>query len=894
MEAEPIKIPLNGIVRNTPDNTCDDGVMQDMCNLRSKDGALRPVGNPIIADYKIDDHTIKVFVHRNAGYEHYIRVYTNGYINVAEWFYKRGDEKFVSVDICDKDVQSIEFIGNIAIFIGKDGMYYSIFKDGKYIFLGEKPQLPIFNIGIKTKVYSEISTEADYFTKAIRGTKNIGACTKAMAVAKGDGFINGMCFAKVALRLYDGSYIAASSPILLHSCDTMRLYHTGNTFTTNDTLFNNSIVPQVGVSYSAWTFNPIFVFDKLNDIKQWASIVSSIDIFLSDNVSFFRETTPKVGKETDFIPELVPKSKDDFKDDLLGVTTYYIVHSIPVNSKLSPYYTYTINGDNLNNITTKEYLKTEPTMDSFYSKSSFAYNNKLHLGNLVMKPYLGHGIDELMPEYYISEPVTYHPNIDRPEIATIDLMGLKNRRVDIEEMLVTIAIDDGNGIKYVRRKYKNITRNTYTNYRNFLRLTPFISYPNIYATKMTIDALFTIIETEAIRPGDQEEKESYAKSWSIELTPHKTLNLAYAYNLGFNLCDGIDIGGIEELVEYSGAIESRPNILKVSRINNPFSFAPENTYTCGNKEIIGIKSAMGDVSAGTPYGTFPLYAFCTDGIKLLETGTGPVYYTKVSDGSRDVCISQDSIVPTDKGVVFATDRGLMVINGVEVAELSTPVEGEINGYIAKLEEFQKGINPILLPENQRKYTSLNIELSSSGILKSIKNARVGYNYKENELCVFVEDNYYYTYNFITGTWGKVSAMSIINFISIYPDLYYLDRSGSIMNISKEDNTKPVDCMFLTRPIKNGTSEFKKISRVVLRGEFYTDKKVRLLVYGSIDGSNWAMLGGIDKDNIRDLGTITNRYPCKFFMFAFCGSLLPGSSINYLEVAAVSKFGNKIR
>lgn len=69
-----VNVTLRGINRSLDDGVSNDGLMAELINMRIKDGSLRPVGRPRL----LKQFSRKpVYIHKNAGYEHYITVSGN-------------------------------------------------------------------------------------------------------------------------------------------------------------------------------------------------------------------------------------------------------------------------------------------------------------------------------------------------------------------------------------------------------------------------------------------------------------------------------------------------------------------------------------------------------------------------------------------------------------------------------------------------------------------------------------------------------------------------------------------------------------------------------------------------------------------------------------------------
>lgn len=310
-------------------------------------------------------------------------------------------------------------------------------------------------------------------------------------------------------------------------------------------------------------------------------------------------------------------------------------------------------------------------------------------------------------------------------------------------------------------------------------------------------------------------------------------------------------------------------------------FPAANTYQIGNGDIIGLATNTVALSTGQ-FGQFPVYVFCTDGIYGLYVGGAEINYSSSRPVSREVCNNPNSIKAIDTGVIFTTDKGVMVLVGSEVKELSEPLRGGIFD-IDKLSLFKQALNHV-------KLTQLLPEITKETIHDYIQSAIVGYNYVEREIW-FTNPDLSYSYIFSQGAWYKVKQTGS-RYIDDYPKQYILEN-GKLIDISTETGTYQ-QVFVLTRPMKMGDVEFKQMLTAVIRGRILVEntgtapsiqkKWAGIHVYGSYDGERWVFLGGNEKNGeLNDFGTRVERTDCKYFRIAFYGNINNDSYINYLEL-----------
>lgn len=385
----------------------------------------------------------------------------------------------------------------------------------------------------------------------------------------------------------------------------------------------------------------------------------------------------------------------------------------------------------------------------------------------------------------------------------------------------------------------------------------------------------------------------YRQELEFPLVAHEGQNFAYHISEDLKPISFTDLEEVNPMEEIIVPEESQrelkyPNSFRLSMVNNPFNF--ERTYQVGNGRILAVASNAVALSTGQ-FGEYPLFVFCEDGIYAMFVGGGEVSYSSSRPVARDVCNNSDSVKPIDGGVVFTTDRGLMIISGSQVQEISIPVEGAFFDFTnpvndSYLQLFDQAVNHASLVQ-------LKPEMSKEDFRNYITAAIIAYNHNERELWV-INPSKTYVYIYRSGIWLKIKA-SHTGVIEDYP-LTYLYSNGILTDITSEA-TGNVPVMFLTRPIKLGTRNFKQAYRVILRSLIKTTaaKYAGLYIFGSYDGVKWAFLGGTEKTGtIRDLGANIERVDCKYFRIGFVGELTSDSSIEYIEISAESRIDNKLR
>ena len=451
---------------------------------------------------------------------------------------------------------------------------------------------------------------------------------------------------------------------------------------------------------------------------------------------------------------------------------------------------------------------------------------------------------------------------------------------------------------------KTYTRRTPLSYFSDLRLNAMLSFPDIRATKMK---LTTYMNIDTLLNG------RYVRKWFNVFEKTYTLDTDNGFNLAIYLSEdlrhiwAVDWGKIRQLVNQNGGIldewtdelpeipttnaSEYPNQLKVSEVNNPLYYPPENTYVVSNGSIMAMENDSISMQAGQ-YGTSPLYVFSSDGIYgLMVDASGELTYTNSRCIARDVLSDAGAIESTEAGVIFPTRHGLMSISNQLVTELSEPVEGTVVPWFDPDPSNYERLPQAILAETSGKFGKL--DHSEDEFKKFVQGAVIGYNYIDKE--IWVSKAGQGTFVLTRNGWTRVSVEAR-KYVADYPHYYMQKEDNKLYWLGREVETATGEdgqekaastpVFFITRPLKMGAEDFKQALRLVLRCRLLCEdgQLSSLVCWGSYDCRKWTCLGGIDRvGGIKDIGKVVNRTDCKYFKFAFFGKLQPGSFIDYAEV-----------
>lgn len=943
-----MKIPFRGIVKNTPAGLAQDGELEDVLNLRYKDGAWRPIPDrsAIFSELPYTN----VYIHSNSGYTHYLGVKNT---KALEYFAQDidGVPKFLQTPVVlatlTTDTAEFSQIGNV-INIVDGGLKYLIWYDDAYVLIdsnfdGAQDSTSLIGrvdlkVDAETTLYNgelyqvyNAETEGlpeysnlDAYKDGVDARRDLASAvyTRMLATNKTKGNLTGYLLCITAIELYDGTYIRHSSPVLLGMpWDIYSRYNRdGYSYLNNPNVLYYGFLPhgeyvkakkaysitsggqqtyenlpsiqlQSFYNYDIRNNLSVLGFCAFNKLKykipqsinnQLKPLVKSISIFITTEIDLFdskKDITHKgTSLSTDNYHEnyyYPAKTNEEIIKELAELRTFYKVHEIPFEQiQASPDWIDIDLKDKLGDaLLTQEALPYDDfSHHSTLPQVAMTYNSKLHVANY--KTLLSRGWP--MNYFYASNYYGIGQFQATEQEGEEDVQGW------IE--WVSVTIKTSNGVTTVVR----INPELQGEYLQIKNLSAMLSYPDARATEITFyreypanGGLYNIME-----------KKFPLKSFTGQ-------NFAYYINPDLkpiNFTTAITSDENKGILSESNREQIFQNAMKVSEVNNPFTFPVQNTYQVGNGSITGIASNTIALSTGQ-FGEFPLYVFTTDGIWAMYVGGAEVNYTSSRPVSREVCNNPKSIKAIDTGVVFSTAKGIMVIAGSTTKELSEPIEGAVFD-IDKLSLFKKALN-------HDKLTTLLSEVTGEDIHDYIASANVGYNYIESEIW-FTNPLKSYSYVFSKGLWYKVKQTGN-RFIDDYPKQYLLTSTGDLVDIASEvlksgfdefEREASQQIMLLTRPLKFGDVEFKQMLTAIMRGQIITmnviesteeadiihKKWAGIHVYGSYDGERWVFLGGAEKQGeLNDIGTRIERTDCRYYRIALYGNVSINSYINYLEM-----------
>lgn len=846
---ERVNVTFKGMT-NTPDDGFNSaGEMALLMNADIKNGEIVPMYG-------------ESSIHKGEGKKVLKAVWFKG--RVLELYYSSSYGRNVIIDPTDDggdplptnnraiSFENFEVIGNVIVGYGVEayvkGIYYWVYKDNSYYFLGELPTLKELYISLTEKV-SKISSGDALWTGEGRGEGSEslynmyyqkGTLDKCLSALYQEGCYIDQAQFRLAIKLFDGSYIWASPVYFASFVESERLGIScgyDNFFWKKaSSSYENNLVQYYALIAG---FKPSFSFPNKYDFTDWADIIDSVCLFSSGSIMMHKaeHVINRNGLDYD---TYTPKTSEEVRADMVDGVMFYKVAEYDLEGNLVR----KVENTSPSNLAVQDVLVGVENK-RLYAKKTYVYNSRLHVSDYE-KIFVG---------------LT-------PAVSCFVNQGSTDESCNI---YAKISISTKDGDKSVVAKKTGVTL---TSYREFI--TPLLVVPNENAYELDL----------YLEYGGG----VYHKKFPLKR--HKTYNYSYylypnyANGSGDEFIPGIPLSefmstSYPNLTESDSAYEE--NVMCVSNIDSPFYFPSAQTYSF-DSEIKAMMSNAEAVSTGQ-FGQYPLFVFTSSGIWAMQAdSTGRFAYVSQAIFSRDVCIG--GVTPTRYGVAFVTESGVKMISGNQVIDLSQMIDGGSAEMLndSTTTELLNNVFNIVKGQVYQNQSLPTIEPIKKYIDKT---TGLGYFLREDKLVVFrPEKAYSYIYNFETKTWN------------IFFQSYYFKAEGAgkygelVLFRTINNDTESVKIWFaggeeiepflaVTRPFTLETFDFKRIRQAALRCTFKGTLNFYLL--GSNDGAKFYVItgkeypanGSTENTDVtrRDLITAMSRSKqYKYFAIAIAGNM----------------------
>lgn len=900
-------IAYSGYSTQLSDYECPDGSLAMSLNLVPEDSHLASISKPTPVLNVGIYHCL--LIHQTTTKDNYIFSFTDGGDTTKILWEAKTEYNGDAIKTANpKDIMEVSgkvldvaVIGNTLAFATEEGLKYALWRDGSYIPLDEHP--PFVAIDFGAKEYSKLIASDEYnipkrcsvlwnsndetnFEKAEEAELETFTNTVYGFLLKhmnedvtSQGHFYQPMFVRYAFRLFDGSYIMHSAPILLTPTVIPPLvYLTGVKETINS---DGTVTERLNLNMSVFdlAYRINLVGGDASKFSAWKDIISAIDIFVSAPIYTYEQSknikNPPVVPTAELLYDRFPKSyvedgayeqifyghfafknfeeftdkflritdnnayvanipcNPDFHKDVRDVHTFYKIASIPFEDIKD------MSNDDFKKLILTDLdltsLQTKPTLPddyqshcSLFPTSLYAFNSRLNMAGLSISP-------------ATPMPLRSCMQFGNP-------LGISAEQFDIT------VYTRKNGVRCCAK-----LRDKLPWFYPAGNLPRYLFYPDDSAYQIEIK-----IDDDNV--------------YCFPLKQHDFLNGAYYYNDNY-VNSGIE-GEADREPECETTIVDIGSKIYTSEVNNPFYIPITGINTVGNGRVLALSSAAKALSQGQ-FGQFPLYAFTDEGIWALQT-TSTGTYAAATPVSRDVCLSPGAITQLDSSVLFTTNRGIMLLSGSTTQCISEAIDAEHPFDVSSLSGMSTLFN-MLLPHDFAQGC-----IAIAPFRTFLKDCSMVYDYSHQRIIVFnSEYGYAYVYSMKSNQWGMMYS-DLKYPIPSYSTALAATNKGMLVDFSID--MMPMKGLLVTRPIKLGTTDvLKTVDAVILRGLF-AKGHVNVALYGSRDLVSWHLIWSSKDHYLRGFrGT-----PYKYFRMACVTSLVNEECLFGASFSFTPRLTNQIR
>lgn len=948
-------IKYSGISTAPSDYESPDGALSESLNLISEDQHLEPIFQPK-SKVQLQEGCNVVGIHKTAQYTHYLVFNELSYS--LSWMDERSD-KLNEILPYVTSFKGLEFIGNTLLILSENSITYFLWKEHSYIKLGDHLPNVDISFGLKGKprfysvsddskstfhiTFDEINKDSLFEIWSEENKKKI----TSQIMAKVNKFLRDQTINKgrfalpfmlrYALRLYDGSLVCHSAPILMNpstfAAPIVYWIRASGKKAYTDADCDIMLVSST-IDYRLVADTPHYEY--LNLTTNWSDIIKSVDVFVSAPIytydqngecSSFADTD---NFESKFIGALDVKGfSNSIKEDhiLLPVSidgTAMNVDSDPMQVLGSKYAEYPYKDlYAIYKSSNRSYPSTTINLPEFSSNkvresienvSNFYLLHSIKLEDLSTSERKDITVgDEYLQSLLTRETMTDDYLTHDRLIAQfahgynsrLNLAGVKRelfRGFCASSMFAYCNVNCWG--------WKVSGNAAYLSFPRFgacdLSIEVYVKENGLtYMVKNTDSLHLSYILSEKLYPTPEDENAGTnghldKRSWGCYVyypnrNAFKLVVRDYSGKYVYNLKAHDFLNGaycfVDFQMERETSTESLPsasvsqNIVDISskiytsEVNNPFLFLPSGINTVGTGTILGISSATKALSQGQ-FGQFPLYAFTDEGVWALEVSPTGTYSAK-QPVTRDVCINSGSITQLDNAVLFATARGIMLISGSETLCITDNIDSPAP------------FNALSLPGMKELHTAAGHDADTCfptvAFLTYLEGCSMIYDYVHQHIIVFNKAyTYAYVYSLKSREWGMMYSTFASN-INAYPDAMAMTVDNKLVSLSDTDEHVSTG-LFLTRPIKLEAPDVLKTIDTCIQQGMFARGDAQTVLWGSRDLYNWYLIGSSKDNFLRGIhGT-----PYKYFRIGGITRFIAGNSLFGSSIQFTPKFTNKPR
>ena len=928
------EIQYAGYATEPSDYECQDGQLALSINLINEDNQLKPVFQPATVMQIPQGYTL-LATHNTTAYSHYIL--TSDDNNLCYCDAQASDGNFNTIhSLGTSNVIDVKPMGNLLILLGDDGQqHFLIWKQAldNYKYLGtELPRLNL-SFGLQaTAVESEEFTVklTDKINPGSQNSNYISLDTEAnrkdateQILAKVNKFVTNESnkkrrfifpfLVRYAYRLFDGSVTRQSPPVLMITTSgpapSVLIQNKNELFDNND---HDKIKARVAALTHQLDFIPTSE-EELTQLDNWKDIITSVVFYVSAPIYTYNQAG-----EIDHFIELNKREQQFTVAKLLST-----IGTAPSNSYygfwwIAPLITQNYNADQNEIGKHKFILPQKDYLNDIKDCSAFYLLKEINTDNIVQST--GRQVIE-MPENFLESILARETMPDDNPAHDLIMPSLQhtyngrmNMAVNKKKLFngfkpATQFIHSDNLLFDLDNSDNFDTRGT-SSYNLFVFVRKDGAEYIIDAGTSTLAngkietqaGTDYILQLPAMTYIYYPDPDAYMAvivnntdhmTFKIDMARHSFLSGSVGF-IGFDLLqDRLKSMLPNDIMEQCGSptsdqgrIIDLPYKLYTSEVNNPFHYPNANVNTIGTGNILALASATKALSQGQ-FGQFPLYVFTTEGVWAMEvsqTGT----FSARQPVTRDVCRNAESITQLDAEVLFATDRGIMLISGSQTHCITDGIFSEAPFNILEL----PGIDQLHAKLGHTADACLPIK----PFLRFLEGCQMVYDYVHQHIFVYnpTKENgtplytYAYVFSLKSKMWGMVFS-DLASTINAYPEALAITHDNKLVSLSQTDN-EVCKALYITRPIKlEAPDTHKTVSALIQRGHFQRGD-VATVLYGSRNLYDWFPIWSSKDHYLRGFsGT-----PYKYFRIAGLATLTEGKSIFGASVNFEPRHTNQLR
>ena len=948
---------FKGMTRSNDNLLAADGETLELVNMRIVNGSLRPIPE-LVERARVPGCYSKVFWHEMAECYLCISNDAKAGVvfRKSDWtplLDSNGHEAFFSEL---ESVLNIEFIGYMVICLTGKGIFFMVFDKGIYRWLGERPPVPQMTVSISPKLH-EITTSVSFASEASAGTlesswkyNEKGYIDECISYLNKKGYYIDRSLFRFALRLFDGSYIYCSHVIYVANDNVTEYVGRDASNLVSECEGSSSDMSPYKVKVMG--FKPTFEFTSLN-LEEWEGVVVGIDIFATGSImgkkpDAFMVTLHDSGssvRSREMVEAYVEKELEELWNDISCASQFYKVAEFDLKGKPVEI----LDDVSQESLCLQQALGSSEMPHSMATVSAaccYMMNNRLHVGNL--KEYFFKGYDAISLQPSAMELKEVRNVVVQTKIKTRNStsavvkeygavkLGFLNGTWQLPALLsypdsraceMTLLVDTGS--KRLKKVFQ-LTAHRLLNISQYL-------HHGYLGYKVTVAAHFASGGSVAyVAPEDvlklfgnevgvhEVVYSSSLGGWTYDRRPFppEAFSSLRVFAIPRDVVDGDrivfsieygvddtsfkDIGtvpvdstwetvGDDFVLSEENVYEERPNVVKVSMVDNPFIFPAKSVYSPSQGKVLAMACNTVALSQGQ-FGEHPLYLFCDNGIWVMGVDTsGATAYTASFPLSREVCNNPSLMCSVDSGVVFSTARGIMLLSGNKLRCISSAMECD-KGFSSRPESsvaFQT-IASTLFGGEQHIGVGFDAFMDNAGAAYVPSTSEILFYNADYASC--------FLYSLVHGAWSRV-ACRLGGYISRYPLPEFFVCAGGETRVSalSSEVCGTNKILLFTRPLLWGSKLPKRVVQLMLHVHLSAPEDGYLPFLGcyllcSNDGANFKIVSGCEKN--RECGDVVFPYfptqSYKYFALAIIGRVGSGTLIAGTELDIQFVWNNRLR